>query len=199
MEHPVLRRVAPTDVVVAATGHYLAGRPIDMSALAVDLGISRATLYRRVGNHEALLGAVLARQTELTWRAVRPAVPAAGTAGVVTHLVAFVEAVTGSQPLRRLIERDPVLFVRTVMGPGEVEDTATALVHELVLERLGDRLQERPGLDAKVLARAIVRVADSMMYSHLLRGTEPEVGSAVAVTTLLLDAAVQPGEPVLAS
>ncbi len=84
------------------------------------------------------------------------------------------------------------------MGPGEVEDTATALVHELVLERLGDRLLERPGLDAWVLARAVVRVADSMMYSHLLRGTEPEVGSAVAVTTLLLDAAVhrRPAAPV---
>lgn len=195
MVQPALRRVAPQDVVVAATAHYLAGRPIDMSALAVDLGISRATLYRRVGNHEALLGAVLARQTELTWRAVRPPEPAEGTAGVVAHLVAFVEAVTGSQALRGLIERDPVLFVRTVMGPGEVEDTATSLVHELVVERLGDRLRERPGLDAWVLARAVVRVADSMMYSHLLRGVEPEVGSAVAVTTLLLDAAVHPAAP----
>ena len=58
------------DVVRAASEFWLRGEPIDMSTLARRLQLSRATLYRRVGNHEQLLSAVIAEQTELTWHHV---------------------------------------------------------------------------------------------------------------------------------
>jgi hypothetical protein len=56
------------EVIRAATRHYLRGEPIDMSSLAAELGMGRATLYRRVGNREWLVGLVLADRTEHTYR-----------------------------------------------------------------------------------------------------------------------------------
>ena len=60
----------PHDVVEAATGCYLRGEPLDMSALATQLGIGRATLYRWVGNREELLARVIAETSERTFRTV---------------------------------------------------------------------------------------------------------------------------------
>src|SRR5665647_3127010 len=51
----------------AATSVYLAGEKLDMSSLADDLGASRATLYRWVGNRDDLLGVVLSEATERTY------------------------------------------------------------------------------------------------------------------------------------
>src|SRR5689334_17008829 len=59
----------PHDVVEAATTCYLRGEPLDMSALAAQLGIGRATLYRWVGNREELLARVIAETSERTFRA----------------------------------------------------------------------------------------------------------------------------------
>ena len=52
-----LSRQAAVD---AATRLYLAGEPVDMSALAAELGIGRSTLYRKVreqGLEDAVKGA----------------------------------------------------------------------------------------------------------------------------------------------
>jgi AcrR family transcriptional regulator len=178
----------PLDGTVGvATAHYLRGDAIEMSSLAAELGVSRATLYRRVGNHEELLGRVLERQTELTFEHTTGDHGLTGIDAVVDRLQKFTVAVVGSGPLRALIERDPLLFVRVVMGPGRVEMTATRLVEQLITSELPQRLV----VDSAVLARALVRVCDSFMYSHLLSDTEPELPAAITVVRLLMDSAVR--------
>lgn len=49
----------PADVFAAAMECYSEGRRLDMQALARELGMARATLYRRVGNREQLLDDVV--------------------------------------------------------------------------------------------------------------------------------------------
>ena len=49
----------PAPIFQAALGAFLDERRLDMQALAAEVGISRATLYRRVGDRDHLLGAVL--------------------------------------------------------------------------------------------------------------------------------------------
>ncbi|QRP45127.1 QsdR family transcriptional regulator [Amycolatopsis sp. FDAARGOS 1241] len=169
------------DVVRAATEAYLRGESIDMSALAAELGLSRATLYRRVGNHEQLLGRVLADSTERTYRAVEAGVT--GPPGLATTLVVverFMHTVVTLTPLRQLATQDPALFAKVIMAPGEVETRATQLFTEL-LERNGLRFD----VPAAAVAQAVVRIGDSFMYSQLLGG-EPRLDDAVQVIGLLL-------------
>ncbi|GAA3540189.1 hypothetical protein GCM10022222_24780 [Amycolatopsis ultiminotia] len=173
-----------TDTVVrAATAAYLHGEPIDMSALAASLGLSRATLYRRVGNHEQLLGLVLAASAERGYRALtaEPAEP--GMANVLAVVERFMRTVVEAEPLRSLVARDPVLFVRVVMAPGPVEAGATRLFTELL---------ETNGLHftapTAAIAQAVIRIADSFMYSQLLGGP-PQLDEAIQVIRLLLSTA----------
>src|ERR671935_1966760 len=49
----------PRDIFDAALATYLDCRRLDMRALAGELGISRATLYRHAGGRDRLLGEVI--------------------------------------------------------------------------------------------------------------------------------------------
>ena len=49
----------PPEIFQAALATYRERRRLDMRALAADLGIGRATLYRKVGNRDRLLGEVM--------------------------------------------------------------------------------------------------------------------------------------------
>ena len=178
-------------VVQAATGAYLAGQPIDMSALAIDLGLSRATLYRRVGNHDQLLGLVLASLAEHTFRQIKTELTESGVIGTDKVLAGFeryIDTVVKAPPLHRLIEHDPLLFMRVVMSPGVVEDRLTWLLTEMLDEEVAAG-HVTLKLPTEVLAKAMVRIGDSFMYSHLLAGGEPETGNAVMVATLMLTSA----------
>src|SRR5438105_6310334 len=52
-------RATPAAAFLAARRMYLHGRRVDMNAIASELGISRATLYRWTGSRERLLADVL--------------------------------------------------------------------------------------------------------------------------------------------
>src|SRR5436190_19232693 len=55
----------PREIFDAAVATYLDCRRLDMRALAGELGISRATLYRHAGGRDRLLGEVLCYRTRL--------------------------------------------------------------------------------------------------------------------------------------
>ncbi|WP_205863387.1 QsdR family transcriptional regulator [Planosporangium thailandense] len=176
------------DVIGAATRHYLRGEPIDMSELAVELGMSRATLYRRVGNHERLVGLVLAGRTERTYREASAGVRERGPARVLAVLNRFMHAVLATEPLKRFIARDPVLYIRVATAPGPIEQRSTELIAAMLREEIeAGHLQLR--VPADVMAQAIVRVADSFMYAHLLGHEQTRIDTALEVIALLVDAA----------
>ena len=181
-----MTRNTTDDVVRAATGAYLEGRPLDMSELAGEVGLSRATLYRRIGNHDELVAMVLAEQTELTFRLCAESVSLDGLDRVREVFRRFMYAVIGAEPLRAFITRDPLLFIRIVLAPGRVEQRATTLFAKLLAESGVDF-----AVPTAVLAQAIVRIGDSFMYSHLLGGREPETDNVIALVNLLLDSASQ--------
>src|SRR5689334_23457734 len=52
------------DVLKLATRRYLHGERIDVQAIAAELGLGRATIYRWFGTREELIGEVLVRTAE---------------------------------------------------------------------------------------------------------------------------------------
>src|SRR4029453_10213562 len=95
----------PHDVVEAATGCYLRGEPLDMSALAAQLGIGRATLYRWVGNREELLARVIAETSERTFRAAVKDADGEGVAFITDALGRFMQAGASAAPRGTLTPR----------------------------------------------------------------------------------------------
>ncbi|GAA3394819.1 QsdR family transcriptional regulator [Cryptosporangium minutisporangium] len=195
---PVLPARGPADVVALATRAYLDGEPVDMSALAHQLGIGRATLYRWVGNREELLAVVLAEATERTFRSAERSAQngqgpgAGGPEYVVDVLARFMRAVLAAPGLKALTQREPMVFIRLATMPGAIEDRAAALVEELLeQERAAGRLTLP--LPITALAVAIVRVCDFHMYAHLLGRGAPEVETALAIVRVLVGAPTADG------
>jgi AcrR family transcriptional regulator len=186
------RAVGPVDAVQVATRTYLRGEALDMSALATELGIGRATLYRWVGNREELLSAVLAEGTERTYRAVIKDAQGEGVPLILDCMRRFMMTVLETPALKALTQREPLLFLRLATMPGTIEARAAALVGELLeQEAAGGRV--RLMLPAPVMAQAIVRICDSHLYAHLLGRNEPEIETALQLVNLLLSAATPDG------
>ncbi|MFI0449935.1 QsdR family transcriptional regulator [Actinomadura sp. 6N118] len=177
--------LGPADAIAAASAHYLKGEPIDMSALAAELGVGRATLYRWVGSREQLLGTVLAEMTELTFRTAVQGVQGSGPDRVLTVLDRFMRAVVTAVPLKAFTAREPRLFVRLATMQGPIEERAIALLTAELEEQIEAGLLLVP-LPTRTLAQAIVRICDSFMYAHHLGGSRPEIETALDVIELLL-------------
>jgi AcrR family transcriptional regulator len=181
------RAGGPEDAVRAATRTYLRGEPLDMSALAAELGIGRATLYRWVGNREELLATVLAAGTERTFRAAIKDADGEGVSLLLDCMRRFMNSVLLTPALKALIHREPLLFLRLATMPGAIEGKAAELVGEL-LEQEAATGRLRLMLPVPVMAEAIIRICDSHLYAHLLGRNEPEVETALQLVNLLLRA-----------
>src|SRR4051795_13708439 len=59
------------DVLDAGLHHYLLGQRVDVQAIAGELGVGRATIYRWFGSREKLLGEIIIRATEPVLEAAR--------------------------------------------------------------------------------------------------------------------------------
>lgn len=186
-----LSRQAAVD---AATRLYLAGEPVDMSALATELGIGRSTLYRLVGNREDLLATVLAEATERTFRrtvadmaaeAGPDAAPPGGTEYILKVMDRFLNAVVDAKPLQAVSHREPLLIVRLMLLPGLVEQTAGRLVGELLDAEVAAGRMELP-LPTATFGLALIRMCDAHLYAPLLGGGAPEIGTALDLVAALL-------------
>jgi AcrR family transcriptional regulator len=184
------RAGGPADAIRAAARVYLRGEPLDMSALATELGIGRATLYRWVGNREDLLAAVLAEGTERTYRAAIQGAQGEGVPLVIDCMRRFMHSVLDTPALLALTQREPLLFIRLATMPGAIEDRSAELVAEL-LEQESALGRIRLILPSTVMAQAIVRICDSHLYAHLLGRNEPEIETGLQLVELLLNAAQQ--------
>ncbi|MFC4053809.1 QsdR family transcriptional regulator [Actinomadura syzygii] len=182
---PSARRPGPETAVAAASARYLRGEPIDMSALAAELGVGRATLYRWVGGRDRLVGTVLAEMTERTYRVAARGVGGAGPERILAVLDRFMRAVVDAEPLKAFTAREPRLFLRLATMPGVIEDRAADLLTRELQAEI-DRGALRVSLPTRTLAQAIVRVADSFMYAHYLGGNRPEIERALEVVELML-------------
>ncbi len=59
-------------MLAAARAQYLAGERVDLTVVARDLGLGRATIYRWFGSRELLLGEVIADELEVADRPPAP-------------------------------------------------------------------------------------------------------------------------------
>lgn len=166
---------------------FLKGERIDMVELAADLGISRATLYRWVGDRERLLGEILWSLAEGGLEDARAhAAGATGVEAVVRFNRRMMELTAGFEPIRRFLdaERDAALRVLTSRHGVQQRRLIQALQDFLEEKEKAGELKLR--LPAADLAFVIVRVAESFMWREFITGEEPDVDRASDVVRVLL-------------
>jgi len=182
--------VGPLDALREARRLFLAGRRVDMSELAAALGISRATLYRWVGDREQLLGEILWSFAEEGLKAAREYADRTATDKGVDWVVRYnahcAGATAGFEPIRRFLEVEPDLGLRVLTSNRGVAEGR-------LIEALRATLQERAAaghlklrLDPGDLAYVIVRISESFIWREFITGDEPDLAKASDVVRVLL-------------
>jgi len=159
------------ETVKLARRWFLEGRRLDMGDLAAELGVSRATLFRRVGNRDQLLAEVFSDLAVKTFQRARE--ETAGKAGaerVAAALGGFVQYLADSKPYVELVRAEPerALRIATTKAFG-VQRLVIAEVEQLLHDELD------PGkLSHHDLAFLIVRIAESVLYTDVISGEPPK-------------------------
>lgn len=185
-------RVTPLTAFKLARRWWLQGRRLNLSALAEELGIGRATLMRWIGTKELLLGEILWSLYKATFDQARTDADNCNSLYGVDYLVRIYgdinQALMAAMPLKRFLRDDPrfglQVLTSNVSGLQErLIRTWTALFEEQIAAGHIDPLME-PG----DLAYFIVRIGEGALYSDLICGREPALAPANTAFRLLLSA-----------
>lgn len=182
--------VGPLEVLHEARRRFLAGRRLDMRELAADMGISRATLYRWVGDRERLLGEILWSLAEGGIEQARSHADATATGPgadwIARFCSRFMELTSTFPPLRRFVEAEPDTALRVLTSHhGMQHQRLIATLRGLLAERVAaGSLTLR--IDAADLAYVIIRVAESFIWREVITGEESDLTRAGDVIKVLL-------------
>jgi len=166
---------------------FIASRRIDMSRLAATLGVDRTSLFRWVGNRDALLSEVL-------WSLAVPTLVQAEHAcahlsggqrvtGILTH---FVDDLITAAYFRRFLRSEPARALRLLTTKeSPIQRRHVATTEWLVRRDLGDA-PLGGAIDPSGLAYLLVRMSESFTYADLISGDTPSAARARVAFQLLL-------------
>jgi AcrR family transcriptional regulator len=173
-------------VLDAAMHRYLRGRRIDVQAIAAELGLGRATIYRWFGSREDLIGEVLVRAAEPLLEEARAGARGRGGAALLDTFDRFNRSLAAAPALRKFVEQERDAALRIISsGAGKVQPRIVAMIAEAIDdEARAGRYQ--PPVETSTLAYAIVRLAEAFLFNDAVAGMRGDVDRLRAVEAALL-------------
>jgi AcrR family transcriptional regulator len=188
------RRAAASrdDVVAAAMHRYLRGQRVDIRAIALELGVGRATVYRWFGAREALVGEVLARAADPLLDEARARAKGRGGRALLDTFDRFNRSIVGAPALRQFVEQEREAALRvSTSGAGVVEPHLVGRIAALIEEE-ARRGHYEPPVEPATLAYAIVRLAEAFLFSDVAAGIRGDVDRLRDVEAALLGVSSRP-------
>ncbi|TFV52699.1 QsdR family transcriptional regulator [Blastococcus sp. TF02A_35] len=190
----------PDDVVRCAAQTLLAGRRLDTGTLAAELGISRATLFRRAGNRDAILGEALSSLGHRTLRAIerryderRADTASSGRLRCLAVSEEFRYALSTAVPIRRLLDEEPSTAIRILTDPQGRVQPRVVEAYTALFQRDVDEHGFQPQVPVPLLALAVVRLGESFLYSDVLAARAPDLEAATTVLDALVTSVFRVG------
>jgi AcrR family transcriptional regulator len=173
-------------------GQFLAGQRVDLTVVARELRLGRATIYRWFGSRDGVLGEVIMDELQALLDRHRNRVRLRGAKGLLEVFDRVNRALSRSQPLRRLLEQERESALRMLTsGAGPVQARAVAAIQALIDEEVAAGRYDPPA-DTATLAYAIVRLADAFLYNDAAVGIRGDWERLRKVEAALLGVQVGP-------
>lgn len=158
------------DVLRAARAQFLAGARVDVTIVARELGLGRATIYRWFGSREQLLADIIATELEALVTRARSRVRQRGARGLLEVFDRVNRWLTHSTALRRFVEQERAGALRLLTASdGGVQPRSVACITELIASEAAAGWYDPPA-DPQTLAYAIVRLAEAFLYNDAAFG-----------------------------
>lgn len=184
------RRPTPTDAFALARRRWLQGERIDIGALAAELSISRATLFRWVGSRELLLAEILWSLFEPTLAAADAGLKVRGARRIGRCCERAVRAMLDFRPLRRFLASDTEYALRLLTSKASPVQARTVAAVRALLEREAASGAWRPPLALDTLSYLVVRLGESFVYAEAISGHPVDAAEAGLAIELLLSGSV---------
>lgn len=174
------------DALAFATARYLAGERVDVKAIALELGLARATMHRWFKTRDALLGEVLARLGEERLLKIRRAIDGVGAPALLDCFDAFNRELASARGLQALFahEHERTLKILT-SSAGGVQPRMVASIKRLIDDEV-EAGNFTPTVAPDSLAYAIVRLAESFLYNDAIVGIRGDTARLREVEAALL-------------
>jgi AcrR family transcriptional regulator len=178
----------PLEAFVRARRTFLAGDRVDMGALARQLGVNRATLYRWVGSRDQLLVEVLWSLADRTFDRLlaEPPPSAPGQSRVATVLDAWVHGVIANRGMQVFVENEGDLALRLLTTRAtDYQARLLGRIRALLAQDL-EAGAVRSDIPLDDLTYVVVRILESYVYLTLITGEQPDPDRAGRVLHALL-------------
>jgi AcrR family transcriptional regulator len=174
------------DVLAAAMHRYLRGRRVDVQAIAAELGLGRATIYRWFGSREELIGEVLAHAADPLLDAARAGARGRGARALLDTFDRFNRSLADAPALRRFVEQERDAALRIITsGAGNVQPHIVQRIRAVIEEEVR-RGRYDPPVEPSTLAYAIVRLAEAFLFNDAAAGMRGDVDRLREVEAALL-------------
>jgi AcrR family transcriptional regulator len=158
------------DVVAAARAQFIVGERVDLTIVARDLGLGRATIYRWFGSRERLVSEVIANESEVLINRHRREVRRHGGRGLLEVFDRVNRSLARSMPLRRFVEQEGAAALRLLTSStGAVQSRGVALITAMIEAEVTAGRYEPPA-DPETLAYAIVKLCEAFLYNDAAFG-----------------------------
>ncbi|MPZ83963.1 MAG: transcriptional regulator [Actinophytocola sp.] len=200
--------MSPTaEEIVRIAAHWI-GRSVrlDTRTLAAELGISRSTLFRRVGNREDLMGDALWYMADRTMAAATRAWEAEYGAAVrdghgelrcLAVMRRYRSDIAGNPGFGRLLDEEPTVAIRVLTDPRGRVQPRVMVAHVGLLQRDIDAGGFTPAVSLESLCYAIVRLGEAFLYSDVLASRAPDLEAASTLLAALVEGRVPASEQLL--
>jgi len=180
-------------VLRTAVRVFLATGSLEMRALARELGIGRATLYRWNRSREELLSDVLLALALANLRRVEREVDTPPGPLRLCHVHdEHIRRISGNASFRAFIRAEPEVASRLLLdAKGRVHRGVTAALADLV-RRQEEESSWRAPLGVDTFARVVSRMSETYIYADLIARDEPETETPDLVLRLMLGLPVEP-------
>jgi AcrR family transcriptional regulator len=177
---------SPEDVLDAGLYRYLRGQRVDVQAIAAELGLGRATVYRWFGSREKLIGEVVIRATEPVLAEARSGFEGKGGPGLLDTFDRFNRALADAPALRAFVEQERDAALRLIAsGAGVVQPRIVELITGLIAEEVEAGTYEAP-VEPEILGYAIVKLAQAFLFNDRVAGIRGDVDRLRQVEAALL-------------
>jgi hypothetical protein len=171
---------------VLARRTFLAGERVDSNVLAATLGIDRTSLFRWLGNRDAVLSEVLWSLAEPTLTRIERATTLEGAARITSILGDFVATLIEAPSFRGFLKREPARALRLLTTKDSQVQRRYLAAVEAMLEIEVARGRMHFALTVHDLAYLLVRISESFTYADLITGETPSAERARAAFEYVL-------------
>src|SRR5436190_4830509 len=162
-------------VLDAALARYLRGHRVDVQAIAAELGLGRATIYRWFGSREGLIGEVLVRAAEPLLAEATTGARGRGGEWLLDVFDRFNRGLAEAPALRRFVEQERDAALRIITsGGGAVQPRIVGMITALITNEVRAGRYRAP-VQPPTLGYAIVRLAEAFLFNDAIAGMRGDV------------------------